>query len=234
MEESEIVEEFQKRGIILRGGHFRYTSGKHGEDYIDKNALLAQTDFTDALVHEMAMRHLEECEEAETAVPPDVIVGPAMSGAILAHLVAHEYARVSEWFRYEPMLAAFAEKHPETGLFRLARNYDKVVRGRNVLVVEDVINTGGTAMATAHSVIMAGGTVVGVSVIWNRGTSDKLTLPGAGGGSIELPVKALVHEPLPCYTEADCRTHGPCSRGDQLNVNFGHGAEFLAKDRHKA
>lgn len=231
MQEEEIVEEFQKRGILLRDGHFRYTSGKHGEDYIDKNALLAHTDLAGSLVHEMALGHLGE---DDGALAPDVIIGPAMSGAILAHLVAHEYTRVAHWFLDGPVLAAFVEKDPKSGMFRLARNYDKVVRGRRVLVVEDVINTGGTAMAAAHSVIMAGGTVIGVSVIWNRGASDKLTLPDAGGGVMELPISALVHRPLPSYSEEDCSRYGPCSRGVQLSVNFGHGAEFLAKERRNA
>jgi len=230
MKEDEIVEELLRRGIILRDGHFRYSSGKHGEDYIDKNALLAHSTLSRALVHEMVMCWLDD----EEAPFPDAVAGPAMSGAILAHLVAHEFNRVPNWTDDETVYAAFVEKDPESGIFKLGRNYDKVVRGRNVLIVEDVINTGGTAMAAAHSVMTAGGVVIGVSVIWNRGKSDKLTLPNAGGGVMELPITALIHRPLPSYTEAQCHERGPCSRGVQLNVNFGHGAAFLAKDRDEA
>ena len=230
MKEDEIVEELVKRGIVLRDDHFRYTSGKHGEDYIDKNALLAHSTLSGALVHEMVMRWFDD----ETSPFPDVIVGPAMSGAILAHLVAHEFSRTPNGFDDEPVYAAFAEKDPENGFFKLGRNYDKVVRGRNVLVVEDVINTGGTAMATAHTVMMAGGTVIGVSVLWNRGVEDHLMLRTPGGGPLKLLVTALVHRPFPSFTEAQCREIGPCSRAVPLNLNFGHGAAFLAKDREKA
>ena len=230
MQEKEIIDELVKRGIVLRDGHFRYTSGKHGEDYIDKNALLAHSTLAGALVHALAQRWLERSE-----LPfPDVVVGPAMSGAILAHLMAHELGRVPNWSDDETVYAAFVEKDPASGLFKLGRNYDKVVRGRNVLVVEDVVNTGGTAMAAAHTAMVAGGVVIGVAVLWNRGTSDKLTLPNAGGGVMKLPITALVHHPLPSFTEKECAERGPCARGVKLNVNFGHGAAFLAKDREEA
>lgn len=224
MKEDEIVEELLKRGIVLRDDHFLYTSGKHGEDYIDKNALLAHSTLSGALVHEMVARWT-----SEKAAFPDVVVGPAMSGAILAHLVAHEFSRLSGKLVY----AAFVEKEPN-GIFKLGRNYDKVVRGRNILVIEDVINTGGTAMAAAYTVMMAGGIVIGASVIWNRGEEESLTLPSAGGGLMKLPVSALVHRPFPSFTEAQCRERGPCFRGVPLNLNFGHAAAFLAKDREKA
>lgn len=230
MKEEEIVAELMKRGIVLRGDHFRYTSGKHGDDYIDKNALLAHSALAGALVQELVGRRLDD----ERAPHPQVVVGPAMSGAILAHLVAHEFSRVADWLRLEPAYAAFVEKDEKSGLFRLGRNYDKVVRGRNVLIVEDVINTGGTALATAHSVMMAGGVVVGVSVIWNRGVEDHLVLRTPGGDPLKLPVAALVHRPFPSYTEAQCKERGPCARGVPLNLNFGHAAAFLAKDREKA
>lgn len=230
MTAEEIVEELVKRGIVLRGDHFRYSSGKHGADYIDKNALLAHSSLSGALVHEMVARRIDR----EDAPPPDVIVGPAMSGAILAHLVAMEFTSLPGWAFEEPVYAAFVERDPDTGLFKLGRNYDKVVRGRNVLIVEDVINTGGTAMAAALAAMMAGGTVVGVSVIWNRGVESSLALPTPGGEPLKLPVDALVHRPFPSYTEAQCREVGPCARGKPLNLNFGHAAAFLAKDREKA
>src|SRR5688500_2475241 len=101
MKEDEIVEELLKRGIVLRDDHFRYSSGKHGEDYIDKNALLAHSTLSGALVHEIVMRWM-----SEKAAFPDVVVGPAMSGAILAHLVAHEFSRLSGKLVY----AVFVEK----------------------------------------------------------------------------------------------------------------------------
>jgi orotate phosphoribosyltransferase len=230
MEEDEIVEELLKRGIVLRGDHFRYSSGKHGEDYIDKNALLAHSSLAGALVHEMVVRRLDR----EDIPRPEVIVGPAMSGAILAHLVAMEFTRLPGWAFDEPVYAAFVEKDEKTGLFKLGRNYDKVVRDRNVLVVEDIINTGATAIAAAHAAMMAGGLVIGVSVIWNRGVESKLALPRPGAAPLTLPVDALIHRPFPAYTEAQCKERGPCARGIPLNLNFGHAAAFLAKDREKA
>jgi orotate phosphoribosyltransferase len=235
MNEDEIVKTLEDRGIILHGDvtgtHFRYASGKHGDDYINKNALLANTALAGQFAHEMCMGWMDYSDAF-----PHVIVGPAMSGAILAALVAQEFGKVPDFTEDgdDTVYSAFVEKDPATRLFKLGRNYDKVVRGRNVLIVEDVINTGGTAQAAAHATMMAGGTVIGVAVIWNRGTSDKLFLPDAGGGTMSLPINALVHRPFPSFTEAECAERGPCSRGIPLDLNFGHAAAFLAKEREEA
>lgn len=232
MMSDEIIRALKERGIVLsyKETHFCYSSGKHGEDYIDKSALLAHSTLSGRLVQEMVMRWIDD----EKSPFPEVIVGPAMSGAILAHLVAHEFNRFATLMGFETTYASFADKDPLTGIFKPGRGYDKVVRGRKVLVVEDVINTGGTVMATAHAAMMAGGVVIGINVIWNRGDDGKLMLPNAGGGVMALPIKALVHHPFPSYTAEECLMRGPCSRGIPLNRDFGHGAEFLAKERKEA
>lgn len=227
MTEQQIVDALEERGIILRNGHFIYASRKHGRDYIDKNALLADTKLAGWLAHMIAVRALEN----ERLPWPQVVAGPAMSGAILAQLVAQELRQFMSLAGDEPIYAVYAEKGPgDKEPIKLRRNYDKVVRGRTVLVVEDVVNTGGSALGTAHAVIEAGGIVTGVGVIWNRGEADKLILR-QDGRTVEMPIAALVHRPFPSLTPERCKLEGPCAEGVPLNNDTGHGANFIELDK---
>lgn len=227
MKEEDILEELSKRGLILDDGHFVYPGGKHGTHNVDKDALLTDTKLAGMLVHEMTVSYLDDIK----APWPDVVVGPGSIGAVLAYLVALDLGKFSDCGNDDPVYAAFVERDQESGLFKLCRNYDKVVRGRNVLIVEDVMSGGVTVGAAAHAVMMAGGIVVGASVIYNRGTSSKIVLPGVGGRPLEIPVSSLVHRPHPSYTESECREIGPCSRGEPFSPNFGHGSAFFEKGR---
>ncbi len=227
MTEDEIVKELEDRGIVIRNGHFTYTSGKHGREYIDKNTLLADTRLASLMAHMLVMKIL-----GDDKLPwPQVVVGPALSGALFARDVGRELALVPNWSDNEPVYVAYAEKAGDNGPFVLRRNHDKIVRGRTVLVVEDVVNTGGSAIGTAHAVMEAGGIVIAIGVIWNRGEMDKLVLRQPGGKPLEMPLTALVHRPYPSLTPAQCKEYGPCAEGVRMNTDTGHGANFLELDK---
>lgn len=226
MNEEQIVELLQRKGLLLQGGHVLYPNGKHGGDYVDKAMLLSDTELAGKLAHELVMRYTDDLN----APFPDVVVGPGITGAGLAILVASAFNRMPDFDVSETVYAAYVEKDSGSGLFRLGPNYDKLVCGRNVLVVEDVCGDGTTIMSAAHAVMMAGGIVIGAAVIYNRGKTDKLKFPNSGGESIDLGVTSLVHRPHPSYTEAECREVGPCSRGERVNIYFGHAAALLRKD----
>lgn len=224
MKEKEVAHLLEQRGCVLRGSHFVYTSGRHGQEYVDKNVLLADAQLAELLSKEMAER-----VALDPDLSPEVIIGAAMSGALLAHHLASKLHAVSA----DDIYAVYTEKDG-LGIHRLGRGFDQIVRDRRVLVVEDVINLGATAKSAAHAAVAAGGTVVGVAVIWNRGKADMLRLPDAGGGELRLPIHALVHRPFPSYSPEECLRDGPCAAGSTPVVDLGHGASFLAKRREQA
>jgi len=111
-----------------------------------------------------------------------VVVGPALGGIIVAHEVARALGA----------RAIFAER--EQGKLRLRRGF-AVEPGEPVLVVEDVLTTGGSAKETARLAQEMGGHLVGVGALVDR-----------SGGRIEMrvPCHALLTLDIPSYEAADC------------------------------
>lgn len=186
-------------GAVLRDSHVVYTSGRHGSAYVNKDAVYPHTDRVRELCAMMA--------ELARPLGPEVVCGPAMGGIILAQWTGHHLG----------LPAVYAEKAAEGGMV-LKRGYDAVVRGRRVLVVEDVVNTGGSLADTVRAVRAAGGTVAGAVALCNRG--------GVPASAVDVPVlHALVELSLDSWAADECPL---CRRGVPVNVAVGKGREFLA------
>lgn len=158
MAEKHWVEEvFDNCGAILRG-HFKLTSGRHAEVYLDKA---------------MVFPHVTECRDicwqiaqefGTHYIDVDAVVGPAYGGIILSHNVAH----FLEDFAGGPVLALFTEKDQNNKQV-LKRGYRKLLAGKTVLIVDDILTTGGSIKQVAKEVEDAGAIVSAVAVICNRG-----------------------------------------------------------------
>ncbi|QQR52900.1 hypothetical protein IPG36_02185 [bacterium] len=66
-------------------------------------------------------------------------------------------------------LTLWAEKSDTDGGFKLTRGFDRLITGKCVLVVKDMLTTGGSLKAVIDAARSAGATVIGGSVIFNRG-----------------------------------------------------------------
>src|SRR5690606_11017507 len=109
------------------------------------------------------------------------------------------------------VLALYAEKADDDLVLR--RGYDRLVAGTRVLVVEDVINTGGSALKAVEAVRTAGGTVTAISVLVNRS-------PGVvTEASFGAPLLALAEFPAEAWEAAECRL---CREGKPINPRIGH------------
>ncbi|MBI2042046.1 MAG: orotate phosphoribosyltransferase [Candidatus Nealsonbacteria bacterium] len=156
MEDKHWVEEiFEECGATLYG-HFELTSGRHAEKYLDKAIVLAHTteccDICWQIAQEVGMHYIDV----------EAVVGPAYGGIILSHNVA----RALEDFCGE-VLALFTEKDKQ-GKQVLKRGYKKLLAGKKVLIVDDILTTGGSIKQVIKEVEDAGGQVMAVAVICNR------------------------------------------------------------------
>jgi orotate phosphoribosyltransferase len=186
-------------GGILTGRHVVYTSGRHGRAYVNKDAVYPHTE----RVAELCGLLAESVRELEA----EVVCGPALGGIILSQWTAHHLHA----------LAVFAEKLPASGL-GLRRGYDRLVAGRRVLVVEDVLNTGGSVREAVAAVRAAGGEVVAVAALCNRG--------GLTAADLDVPVlRALMALSLESWDAASCPL---CRDGVPVDTDVGKGREFLA------
>lgn len=179
-------------------GHFEYTSGKHGDAYINKDAIYPNTTNISELCLYMA--------EPYRGKGIDTVLGPAMGGVILAQRVAEHLTEMEE----HAVHAVYADKTGD-GL-EIKRGYDAFVEGRNVLVVEDILNTGGSARKAIEVTKNAGGNVIGLSALVNRGkvTSEDV---------VNTPIHSLLEINMDSWEPDNCPF---CKSGVPLNTNVGH------------
>jgi len=186
---------------ILSDGHFAYTSGRHGSQYVNKDAIYPHTDAVSKLCEWMA--------EGFSKHSIEVVLGPALGGIVLSQWTAFHLSRIQK----KDVLAVFAEKLDENK-FALKRGYDEIIKGKKVLVVEDILNTGGSAKRLVELVAAASAELVGVSVLCNRGGVTEKEL------GTEAKLMSLVNLDFKTWDAADCPL---CKKGVPLNKTVGKG-----------
>ena len=211
MDEAQILEILKGTGAVITGSHIVYASGRqHGPAYVNKDAIFPHTRITSQLCRAIADHFWGNDVE--------VVAGPTQGGAIMAQWVAFWYYRYDYRPPSAPPLAVYAEEGGEKRVFH--RGYDKLISGKRVLVVDDVLTTGGTVRKVVEAVRDLGGKVVGVGVIANRG---KVTAQDVG----DVPeLFALVDVNMESFAPEECPL---CRAGVPINTELGRGREFLAK-----
>jgi len=104
----------------------------------------------------------------------------------------------------------------------LMRGYDKLVRGKKVLVVEDLTTTGSSVLKVVERVREAGGQVMAVFVLVNRNPDE------VNEKMMKAPFHSLAVFRADAFEEKDCPL---CKKGVPINKEVGHGKEYLAVKR---
>lgn len=164
---------FRRAGALLEG-HFRLSSGLHSSGYLQSALVLQHPADACALGAALAGR--------ATAWRPDVVLSPALGGVIIGHEVA----------RALTVRALFAER--TDGNLTLRRGFS-LSRGERVLVVEDVVTTGGSTRETIDVATSAGAHVVGATALIDR---------SGGAAQLGVPFEALARLALPTYEASNC------------------------------
>ena len=164
---------FRRSGALL-DGHFRLTSGLHSPRYLQCALVLSRPPDAEALAAALAPRI--------AAVGATVVLSPALGGIVIGHEVARALG----------IRAIFAER--QEGALTLRRGFALSPDDR-VLVVEDVVTTGGSTRETMEVARAAGATVVGAASIVDR---------SGGSSSLGVPYEALLSLSVPTYDPASC------------------------------
>ena len=167
------LEERLVRANALLKGHFQLTSGLHSDRYIQCALLLAQPREAEAACAALADKL------ADTR--PQLVIGPALGGVIVAHEVARRLGTPS----------FFAER--KDGPMSLRRGF-AVQPGVRVVVVEDVVTTGGSVMEVVDLVKAAGAEVVGLGSLVCRARKSPFT----------LRYEALLNLPIDSWQPSEC------------------------------
>src|SRR5437762_1149613 len=208
MNDPKIMQIFADAGAVVTDSHFVYTSGRHSSIYINKDALYLHPPTISTLCELMARPY-----DPETI---DIVVGPVLGGIVLSQWVAYHLAARKP---ARDVLAAYAEKEgdgPNKG-FAFHRGYEHVIPGKNILIVEDLLTTGGSVRKVVELVRQHGGNVVGLSLLCNRGR-----VKPADVGNV--PIQSLLSIDLETYTQEECPF---CRQGVPINTQLGKGRLFL-------
>jgi len=162
-----------KKCGAVKEGHFLLTSGLHSGVYVEKFHLLEYPEILSEFV-EALLPKLEG--------PFDRVVGPALGGMIVAYEVASQLG----------IPASYAEKARD-GSFVLRRGHG-VSKGERVLVVDDVMTTGGSVRKTIAAVRKSGGEVVQVAVLVDR----------AAESPADFSCVSALRYILPAYKPEEC------------------------------
>jgi orotate phosphoribosyltransferase len=192
---------------LLHDDHFVYISGDHGSGWIDKDAIYPHTDRLERLCRDMAGE--------VRAWGIDAVCGPATGGMIVAEWTAHELGALSLFAEHDAASVGEALR----GRFVLRRGYDRLVSGKRVLIVDDIVNTGLSLRQTAEAVRDAGGMVVGAACLVSRGNV------AAAGLGVDRFTHLLEYR-IPAWPASACRL---CQTGVPVNINYAHGREYVAR-----
>jgi orotate phosphoribosyltransferase len=203
------TEELFRESGALKEGHFLLKSGKHSERYLEKFLVLQDTAATSELCGFWAAQH----RNADGSPMVDVVAGPTTGGVVLAFETARQLG----------VRSIFAEevKDPDGTTRREFRRGFSIAKGERVLLVDDILTTGGSLLAMLPAVEGFGGEIVSCVVMADRsGGLASLSSPLTGRS---YPLSALWRLELPTYGPGPA-TCPACAAGVPLHAPGSTGA----------
>jgi len=170
---STVVEQFRHAGALLEG-HFRLTSGLHSPGYLQCALVLQHPREAEAYGVALAERLRD--------LGARTVLSPALGGIVIGQEVGRALG----------IRAIFAERVDGTLMLRRGFSLDP---DETVVVIEDVVTTGGSTRETIEVARAAGARVVGAGAIIDR---------GGGLQRLDVPFHALAELSLPTYEPASC------------------------------
>jgi len=168
-----VLDRFRRVGALLEG-HFRLTSGLHSTGYLQCALVLQYPAEAEACGTEIADRVRD--------LGAQVVLSPALGGIVIGQEVARALS----------VRAIFAER--QDGTLTLRRGF-ALSPGEKVLVVEDVVTTGGSTRETIDVARATGAHVIGAASIIDR---------SGGQQNLDVPYHALATISLPTYQPESC------------------------------
>lgn len=168
-----VLEILKEAGVLLEG-HFLLASGRHAKNYLQCAKIFQNTKYSEELCAALADKFRDD--------NVNIVIGPAM-GAVQ---MAYEVSRHLNCINY------FTER--ENGKMALRRGFS-VKPGDRVLLVEDVITTGGSVKEVLELITEMGATVVGIGSIVDR---------SRGNASFTVPFKSVIQVDVESWDAEEC------------------------------
>jgi orotate phosphoribosyltransferase len=194
MNDNNEILEFLKQHNAIVYGHFLYTSGKHGEVYINKDAIYIKP----KVISELCLNISKMINDTDF----EVICAPTIGGVIMSQWIAYHSSNLKN----SEILSVFSEE--VEGKRVLKRGYDKIVDNKKVIVVDDILTTGSSIKKVIDTVRSCNGIVMGSACLVNRGsvTSDDIGSPFLKN-LLSIDFKSFDPEACPL-----CKRHVPINK----------------------
>ncbi len=150
MDKNDILEIFRSTGALLEG-HFVLTSGRHSDTYFQCAKVLQYPEYL-TLFSRIITDHFENDKI-------DTVISPAIGGIVVGTDVGRQLG----------VKTIFTER--KDGIMKLRRGF-KIEKGERILIVEDVLTTGGSIKEVIEIVKENKGEIAGVGVVVNRSGGD--------------------------------------------------------------
>lgn len=183
---TDLMEQLRQIGA-LKSGHFLLASGRHSDVYLEKFDLLRNPGATEIVCARFV--------EAFGDIPVDVVVGPTTGGILLAFETARQLG----------LPAAYAERASEGVETREIRRSTTFAEAARVLVVDDILTTGGSIRETLGALQVHPVEVMGIGVLVDR-----------SNGKVEfgdIPLRPLARQNVESWEPSECPM---CSCGEPL------------------
>jgi len=188
---SETIKKLLTDNGVIQKGHFLLTSGLHSGLYFEKFMILENPRISALLCSKIAMFF--------STYTIDKVIGPTIGGAIIAYEVARQLGTY----------VGIAEK--ESNEKRIVKRGSSIEKGERILVVDDVLTTGGSIKATIDAVLQLEGKVTGISVLIDRSENPL---------DFTYPFFAVYKTSVENYTPENCPL---CKKGIPLIRKGGSG-----------
>ena len=182
LKSEEVIDRFKQTGALL-SGHFKLSSGLHSPNYLQCALVLQHPRDARAFGEALAAQFRDQ--DIET------VVSPAIGGLIIGYEVARA------------LNVRFIWTERDSGEMVLRRGFT-VQPGERVLVVEDVITTGGSTLDTINALRSRGAEIVGAASIIDR---------SSGRADVSVPRVSLAVLDVPAVEPENCEA---CARGEEL------------------
>jgi orotate phosphoribosyltransferase len=179
------INEQLQREKIVGEGHFLLSSGRHSNVYANKDAIITVPYLRTLMLGYMESMALEIHKSF------DAITGPAVAGLAWAAPLADRLN--------VPLI--YPEKHVIDGttIMHFSRGFPSRMQNKRILLIEDIITTGGSVIKTVDGIIKCGAIPVAVIAIWNRSGWDIMD-----DVSIPIMLMSVIDTIVKSWEEADC------------------------------
>ena len=175
-----LKDRFYKEGIVV-DGHFELNSGKHTDKYIYKDKIYCNIDLFEVCVD--ALTELIKMTDAEF----DCVASPSAGGVVLGSPIALNVNK--------PLI--YGEKNPDSS-FRLRKCFREFVKGKKIIIVDDIYSSGKTVYNLFDVIKEYGGELKGVFCIWNRSTQRTLDR------TFSIDIKSLIYDHITTIDKEYC------------------------------